>query len=115
MPIYVQKEGESTWAPVAIVMTVLVAAMAMAYFMWYVPPQNALPATRDVIVTTPQQQPTIVVPGAPGPAGPAGAAGAPGAAGAAGAAGSSEPPPTTNPPTTSTGTSGDGSTSTGGR
>lgn len=110
MPIYVQKEGESTWAPVAIVMTVLVVAMAMAYFMWYVPSQNSLAPGRDVIVTTPAQPgPTVVVPGAPGPAGPAGAPGAsgapgaPGAAGAAGAAGSSEPPPNSIPPTTTTG------------
>ena len=105
-------DGDSTWAPIAVVMTVLVAAMVMGYFFWYAPSQgSAAGPTHTVTVNTPapsQTSPTtVVVPGTPGPVGADGAkgaagkdgtAGADGAAGAAGAAGSpGEPGPSGKP------------------
>jgi hypothetical protein len=107
-------EGESNWAPVAIIMTVLVIAMMMGYFFWYAPGHVvAANPNPNVTVNTPAApaqsgSTTIVVPpSSPGPAGAPGAAGPAGPAGAAGSSGSQgEPGPagksgetTDNPPT----------------
>lgn len=95
MRIYTRENGESGWAPVAIIMTALVVVMAMGYFMWYAPSQRvAATPTRDVIVNTPASAAppatnTVVVPGPAGAQGATGTAGAAGADGADGAPGSS--------------------------
>jgi hypothetical protein len=102
MRIYTREDGDSNWAPVAIIMTVLVVVMAMGYFFWYAPSQSVVVApTREVIVnnpTTPAPSApnTVVFPSSPGQTGATGATGArgqsgtdgaPGAAGAEGAPG----------------------------
>src|SRR5437868_13214899 len=102
MPVYYRREvvdGESSWAPLAIVLTVLVVALLLGYFFWYAPAGPvAAGTTHDITVTTPAPPSgpnTIVVPGSPGPAGapgpsgPAGPSGAPGAPGAPGPSGPS--------------------------
>lgn len=86
-------DGDSNWAPIAIVMTILVIALAMGYFFWYAPSQNTVAApTHTVVVNTPapaQSGPsTVVIPSSPGPTGATGSTGPSGPAGAAGAAGS---------------------------
>src|SRR5438067_5993587 len=85
MRIYTREDGESTWAPIAIIMTVLVVAMGMGYFFWYAPSETVVVApTRALVVNTPAAPAsaaptTIVVPSSPGPAGAPGATGATGA------------------------------------
>ncbi len=91
MPFYVRDNEDSNWAPIALVMTVLVVALAMGYFLWYGPSRPIVQApTRDIVVTQPAPAPspstTIVVP-TPGPAGETGARGQSGADGADGAEG----------------------------
>jgi hypothetical protein len=91
MRLYTREvDGESTWAPVAIVMTVLVVVMLLGYFFWYGPAQTGAAQPATVTVNTPaspQSSPTTVVVPSPGPAGANGATGATGASGPAGAAG----------------------------
>ena len=58
MRFYTTESGETAWAPIAVIMTVLVVVMAMGYFFWYVPSQ--VPAggvTREVIVNNPVPPP----------------------------------------------------------
>ena len=60
MRFYTTESGDSNWAPIAVIMTVLVVVMAMGYFFWYVPSQ--VPAggvTREVIVNNPDCQAVI--------------------------------------------------------
>ena len=108
MRFYSREPGDSGWAPLAIVMSIAVAAMLLCYFLWYVPSQTvAVSPTHQVIVNTPAAapvSPTVIVPaspgpaGAPGPAGPSGAPGAPGAQGSPGTPGAPAPAdPTTDP------------------
>src|ERR1041385_467556 len=98
MRIYTREDGESTWAPIAIIMTVLVVAMGMGYFFWYAPSQTVVVApTRDVVVNTPpapasSTPTTIVVPSSPGQNGAPGATGATGATGAKGQTGTDGAP-----------------------
>lgn len=85
-------DGESTWAPIAIIMTVLVVVMAMGYFLWYAPSQSrAGGPDHTVTVNNPapaQSSPqTIVMPSTPGPSGEKGSTGATGATGATGSEG----------------------------
>ena len=99
-------DGDSNWAPVAIVMTILVVVLVMGYFFMYAPSQSTLAGpTHTVTVNTPasptQSVPTtVVLPSTPGPAGatgaagstgPSGPAGEPGASGASGAPGAPGP------------------------
>ncbi len=96
MRFYTTESGESNWAPIAVIMTVLVVVMAMGYFFWYVPSQAVPVATHDVIVNNPTPSapstPTTVIipssPGVPGPKGDSGPKGSPGAPGSPGASGS---------------------------
>lgn len=84
-------DGESNWAPVAIIMTILVAVLVLGYFLWYAPSQTAAGPTHTINVNTPAPQSspsTIVMPSTPGPAGAQGPQGTSGPAGASGAAGS---------------------------
>ena len=87
--------GDNTWAPVAIVLGVIVVALLLGYFLWYAPSQNVVattPTDVHINVTNPNPAPTapsnpVIVPGpagAPGRDGAPGAAGQPGAPGAAG-------------------------------
>ena len=85
-------EGESSWAPVAIIMSVVVVAMLMGYFFWYAPSQTAAGPNHSVTVNNPAPaqsgSTTVVMPSSPGPTGATGSTGASGPAGAAGAPGS---------------------------
>lgn len=111
MRIYSTDSGDSSWAPVAIVMTILVVALVMGYFFWYAPQRTtAAGPTHTVTVNTPAapSQPgpaTIVVPSSQGPTGATGSTGPSGPAGAAGAAGAPGSPGEPGP----TGKSGDSS------
>lgn len=93
MPIYVRENGESDWAPVAMILTALVVVMVIGYFVWYAPAHSvAVSRGRTVIVNTPAavappSTTTVVMPGSTGAAGPAGANGADGADGAPGSSG----------------------------
>ena len=88
MRIYTREEGDSAWAPMAIIMSILVVGLLLGYFFWYAPSQTVVTPAHDVNVYTPsapaqttpvQAAPTtIVVPGTPGPAGAPGAPGSPG-------------------------------------
>ncbi len=111
-------EGESNWAPVAIIMSVVVVAMLMGYFFWYAPSQTNAGPNHSVTVNNPspaQSSPsTIIMPSSPGQTGATGQTGAAGPAGASGAAGSPGSPGETG----ATGKSGDttdNSSSGGGR
>ena len=93
MRFYTTESGESNWAPIAVIMTVLVVVMAMGYFFWYVPSQ--VPAggvTREVIVnnpapSAPSTPTTVIIPSSPGAPGPKGDTGSKGQKGATGAPG----------------------------
>jgi len=102
MPLFYTRdvvEGESSWAPLAVIMTVLVVALLCGYFFWYAPSRTVVAApSHDVTVTAPgpSAPSTIVIPsspgpsgapGSPGPAGPSGPAGSPGAPGSPGSPG----------------------------
>src|SRR5438477_12854310 len=76
MPVYYRREvvdGESSWAPLAIVLTVLVVALLLGYFFWYAPAGPvAAGTTHDLTVTTPAPPSgphTMVLPGSRGHAG----------------------------------------------
>lgn len=94
MRFYSREEGDSAWAPIAIVLTVVLVVMCIGYFAWYAPSQTQANSP-TVNVNTPSTSPpptTVVVPspgtqGAAGPSGNSGPAGAPGANGANGADG----------------------------
>lgn len=93
MRFYTRDDGDSSWAPIAIVMTVLVVALGMGYFFWYAPSQTVVVTpTRDVVVNNPatpapSAPTTIVMPSSPGQTGATGATGAKGQAGTDGAPG----------------------------
>ncbi len=84
MRIYTNENGDSTWAPIAIIMTVLVVALGLGYFLWYAPTQTAVVTpTHEVVVNapaapTPSAPTTVIIPPTQGAPGPAGAPGAPG-------------------------------------
>ena len=92
----VVETGDSGWAPIAVVLAIIVVALLAGYFLWFAPSQTQAGNT-PVIVNQPSPAPnpppsTIVVPtpgpsGAPGPSGPAGPSGPSGPAGAPGATG----------------------------
>jgi len=90
MRFYTREDGDSNWAPIAIVMTILVVGMGLGYFFWYAPSQSVVvaPATHDVIVTNPSSPSTQGPAGATGATGSTGATGATGSAGASGQSGS---------------------------
>jgi hypothetical protein len=99
MRFYTRDDGDTAWAPVAMILAVVVVVMLFGYFAWYAPSHTVVGApTPTVTVNTPgasaQPSTTVVVPsaGTPGPAGPAGASGASGAAGPAGASGAAGEP-----------------------
>ncbi len=114
MRFYTTESGESNWAPIAVIMTVLVVVMAMGYFFWYVPSQVPVTPTHDVIVnnptpTAPSTPTTVIVPsspGAPGPKGDSGPKGSPGAPGAPGSPGPEGRPGSDAPPAPSGGSDG---------
>ena len=97
MSVNSSEPSDSGWAPIAIVLTVLVVALLMGYFFWYAPSQqtNAASPTRNVTINTPASPSsapsTIVMPSTQGPAGAAGSAGPSGPAGAPGSPGSPGP------------------------
>ena len=96
MRFYTTESGETAWAPIAVIMTVLVVVMAMGYFFWYVPSQvPASGVTHDVIVnnpapsapSAPSTPTTVILPGSPGAPGPKGDTGSKGQTGSAGTPG----------------------------
>jgi hypothetical protein len=103
MRFYSTEPGDSSWAPLAIIMTVAAVALAMGYFFLYAPNQTVAatrPADTHISVTTPAQSnpgTTVVVP-SPGPAGAPGRTGAAGPAGAPGAPGTPGEPGTPGAP-----------------
>src|SRR6185369_6879242 len=108
MRLYSTEPGDSSWAPVAGILAVMVVVLLMGYFFWYAPSQqtNAASPTHNVTINTPASPSsapsTIVMPstqgpaGAPGNAGPSGPAGAPGSPGSPGPAGSPGQPGNSN-------------------
>ena len=117
MPVIYRDGESSSFATMAVVLAVVVAALLVGYFaFWRGPVVDADDARDNTTIVTPapqQPSPTVVpipVPGPSGAPGPAGAPGAPGPSGAPGAPGA----PGASGPSGDTGTSGDtgGSTTT---
>ncbi|MEP6756557.1 MAG: hypothetical protein ABJA67_13710 [Chthonomonadales bacterium] len=90
MRFYTTDEGDANWAPVAMIMAVLVIALLMGYFFLYAPSQQtAVAPTVNVNSPSPTDRPstTIVLPGQKGETGDTGKTGNTGNTGATGAPG----------------------------
>jgi hypothetical protein len=112
MSVYTREPSESGWAPVAIILTIVVVALLLGYFLWFGPTQ-VVTTERPTNVTVTNPPPTtsnpvvVPVPGPQGPAGPAGPSGPAGAAGPSGTPGAAGAPGQAGQPgTPSSGTGG---------
>ena len=83
MEVHTHDSSDSGWAPIAVVLAILVVALLAGYFLWYAPaniqanPSPPVTINTPAPVTSPPNN-TIVVP-TPGPSGTPGPAGPPGA------------------------------------
>jgi hypothetical protein len=84
MSVHSHEPGDTIWAPIVIILMVLVVVLLLGYVFWYSPGQmSAAPPQTNIRVTPPAPaapSPPVFVPtpGSPGPPGPAGPAGPPG-------------------------------------